>query len=102
VSRKQQLTELIKQPSAWLPVALSLAVFAVMLIFIATSGVPAPQPDEGTAAHLFQIWLLLEVLMISFFVFKWLPQKPRETLVVFAMQAGTMLLPMAIVHYLQL
>ena len=38
----------------------------------------AHEPDEGIGAHLFQIWLALEVLMIGFFAIKWLPQRPKE------------------------
>src|SRR5436305_1820558 len=71
---------LIKYPSAWLPVALSLAVLAAMLGFIALFGAPYRELDEGTAAHLFQLWLLLEVVMITFFASKYLSQKPKQAL----------------------
>ncbi|MBI2188664.1 MAG: hypothetical protein HYU37_16315 [Acidobacteria bacterium] len=53
----QRFAELLAKPSAWGPIALSLVVLAVMLTSIVVFGPPAPQPDEGTAAHLFQIWL---------------------------------------------
>lgn len=41
----------IKQPSAWLPLAMSFGALALVIGHIAVSGV-APETDEGTAAHL--------------------------------------------------
>lgn len=76
----------IKHPSAWIPIALSLAVLATFLIGIAIFGAPAREPDEGTGAHLFQIWLVVEILMMAFFAIKWLPQKPLQALVILAIQ----------------
>jgi tryptophan-rich sensory protein len=91
---------ILKKPSAWIPITISLIVFAIMLIAIATFGAPARQPDEGTAAHLFQIWLVVEVLMIAFFALKWLPRQPKQALLIVILQIIAMLLPMAIVfHY---
>ena len=80
------MNSIFKKPSAWLPVMLSLAVLATMLIFISMSGPPVRQPDEGTGAHLFQIWLVLEVFMITFFALKWLPKEPKQALVVLVFQ----------------
>jgi hypothetical protein len=77
---------ILKRPSAWIPILLSLAVIAAWLISIAVFGIPHREADEGTAAHLFQIWLGLEVLMIGFFGIKWLPQKPKQAVVVLAIQ----------------
>jgi len=93
---------LIKEPSAWLPIALSLAALATMLIFFAIFGVPAREVDEGTAAHLFQIWLVLEVMMVAFFAIKWLPQRPRQTLVVLALQIAAVIAACTPVYILQL
>jgi hypothetical protein len=61
-------------------------VIAAWLISIAEFGIPHREADEGTAAHLFQIWLALEVLMIGFFGIKWLPQKPKQAVAVLAIQ----------------
>src|SRR5438552_1371396 len=82
----QFMTLTIKKPSAWLPIALSLIVLAAWAISIAISGAPAPQPDEGVGAHLFQIWLGLEIFMIAFFAITWLPRTPKRTLLVLAIQ----------------
>ena len=81
----------LKQPSAWLPIALSVTVLALFLISFAMFGIPHRSKDEGTAAHLFQIWGVIEVLMVAFFAIKWLPQKPKQTLVVLTLQIAAVL-----------
>lgn len=96
------MTPTIKQPSAWIPIALSLCVLAAMILTIAVSGPPTPQPDEGIAAHLFQIWLVLEVVMIGFFALKWLPQRPLQALVVLALQILAVLAACFPVFYFKL
>lgn len=92
----------IKKPSAWVPMAMSLIVLITMLMYIAISGVPVRQPDEGTGAHLFQIWLVLEVVMVSFFAIKWLPQRPKQALLVLAIQIIAALAACAPVFYFNL
>ena len=92
----------MKKPSGWVPAAVSLGVLAVMLISFIVSGVPARQPDEGIGAHLFQIWLVLEFFMIAFFALKWLPQKPKQALVILAIQIIAALVACAPVFYFKL
>ena|SRR3989344_3225109 len=95
---------IIKHPSAWIPVALSLAMLIFILSYIAMNGVPAPDPeaDEGIAAHLFQIWLVLEVLMVGFFAIKWLPKKPKQAIVVLTLQIAAVIAACAPVFLLEL
>jgi hypothetical protein len=57
---------LIKKPSAWLPILLSLGMLALIACVWATAGL-AREPDEGTPAHIFQLWLALEAILIAFF-----------------------------------
>jgi len=94
----------MKQPSAWIPIALSIAMLAFILTLLAIHGVPDPaqNADEGVGAHLFQLWLVLEVLMIAFFAIKWLPQTPRLALAVLAMQIVAVLATCFPVFYLEL
>jgi hypothetical protein len=93
---------LLKHPSAWLPIALSLTVLATMLSYFAMTGIPHREADEGTAAHLFQIWLVLDVMMVVFFVIKWLPQRPQQALIILALQIVAALLVCAPVFFLNL
>ncbi|MBV9159551.1 MAG: hypothetical protein JO019_03075 [Candidatus Kaiserbacteria bacterium] len=77
---------MLKRPAAWLPLAFSGVAIVLIYGMIAVVGTPRRQADEGTAAHLFQIWLLLEVLLITFFAIKWMPREPRSTFIVVVLQ----------------
>ncbi len=93
---------LIKKPSAWIPIALSLAVLTTMLISFSITGIPTRQSDEGTAAHLFQIWLVLEGLMIGYFALKWFTREPRQAIWLLVLQVTAVLAACAPVYYLGL
>lgn len=95
------MSSIIKKPSAWLPIAVSLVALAMMLGYIAKFGV-VYHADEGTPAHLFQIFVAAEVFAISFFAIKWLPRAPKPALVVLVLQVVALLLPMSVVFYLKL
>jgi glucan phosphoethanolaminetransferase (alkaline phosphatase superfamily) len=86
----------IKQPSAWLPLALSLAALALVLGHAAMFGV-VHEADEGTAAHVFQLLMVAQVPIVIYFALKWLPRLPRATLLVLALQAGAALAAIAAV-----
>lgn len=92
---------ILKQPSAWIPIVMSLAILTMVLGIITISGVVYHE-DEGTAAHIFQIWLVLEVFMIAFFAIKWLPRAPRQALSVLALQIAAALAACAPVFLLGL
>ena len=93
---------LIKKPSAWIPIALSLVVLMTMLISFAINGFPTRQPDEGTAAHLFQIWLVLEAILIGYFVIMWIAKEPRQAMCILGLQIAAVLVACAPVYYLGL
>ncbi len=80
------MISLLRKASAQVPIVLSLAVLPAFLVTIAFFGSPTRQPDEGAAAHLFQIWLVLEFLLIASFAIRWLPQKPKQALTVLVIQ----------------
>ena len=92
---------LIRQPSAFLPVAMSLVALALVLGVIAAFGV-AHDADEGTAAHIWQLLMAAQVPMIAFFAIRWLPRAPRLTLQVLALQGGAALASIAPVFLLNL
>jgi hypothetical protein len=94
------LAESFKRPSAFLPIAMSLTAIAVIGIHIAISGT-APQADEGTAAHLWQLLMAAQVPIIAFFVIRRLPQAPRAALPVLAAQFVTALAALAPVYFLK-
>ena len=76
----------LKHPSAFLPVTMSFLAIAVVLIQIALFGT-APQPDEGTGAHLWQLLMAGQLPIVAFFAIRWVPHSPRHALPVLALQA---------------
>ena len=93
-------SRMIKQPSAFVPVAMSLAALATVLLHLARFG-PAPQPDEGTSAHIWQLLMAAQIPIIAFFAIKWLRRAPREALPVVALQIGAVLLALAPIFLLK-
>jgi hypothetical protein len=91
---------LMKNPSAFLPLAMSFSAFATVLIYVAMFGV-ARQADEGTAAHIWQILMAGQIPIIAFFAIQWLPRAPKEALLVLALQGGAALMALAPVYLLK-
>ncbi|MGE0041037.1 MAG: hypothetical protein AB7H88_16855 [Vicinamibacterales bacterium] len=89
---------MMKHPSAWLPVAMSLAALALLVGFLAVFGV-VHEPDEGTAAHLFQLLIAGQVPVVAFFAFKWLVREPLPALGVLVLQAAAILAAFGPVYY---
>ncbi len=85
---------MLKHPSAFLPVAMSLGALATVLMFVALHGT-APQADEGAAAHIWQLLMAAQVPIVLFFAIKWLPQSPRQTVPILGLQVGAALAAMA-------
>lgn len=79
------LPALWKHPSAFLPLLMSLGALSVVLIFLALHG-PAQQPDEGAAAHLWQLLMAGQLPIVLFFAIRWIPQDPRHAVPVLALQ----------------
>ena len=92
---------LLKKPSAFVPVAMSMAALATVLIYVSVHGV-VREPDENAAAHLWQLLMAGQLPVVLFFAVKWLPEAPRQALSVLALQAGAGLAAMAPVFFLHL
>lgn len=90
---------MLKHPSAFLPVAMSLGALAVVLVYLAVHG-PAPQEDEGAAAHLWQLLMAAQVPVILFFAIRWVPEAPRRAVPILALQVGAALAAIAPVFLL--
>jgi hypothetical protein len=91
---------LTKQPCAYLPMAMSLAAFALALSHV-LFGVEH-EADEGTAAHLWQLLMVGQVPVVFYFALKWLPKSPREALRVLALQFAAALAACAPVYWFKL
>jgi hypothetical protein len=89
---------ILKRVTAWMPVVMSGAALAIVLIHIARFGT-APEADEGAAAHLWQMMMAGQLPIIAFFAIKWVPRTPKPALLVLALQAIAGLAAMAPVFY---
>jgi hypothetical protein len=92
---------IVRHPSAFLPLAMSLTALTLVLVHIAIFGA-AREADEGATAHLWQLLMVGQMPVLAFFAVKWLPRAPRQTLCVLALQAGAALASMAPVFFLNL
>ena len=92
---------LMKHPSAFLPMAMSLAALALVLGHVAIFGV-VHEADEGTAAHLWQLLMAGQVPVVAYFALKWLPRDPGKALRVLALQFVAALAACAPVYWLKL
>ena len=90
---------MIKHPSAFLPLAMSFGALATVLIFVTLHGT-APQADEGTAAHIWQLLMAAQIPFVMFFAVKWVRKSPREAMPILALQIGAALVAMAPVFLL--
>jgi len=92
---------MLRRPSAFLPLVMSLAALAMVVAHVAFFGV-VRQADEGTAAHLFQLLMATEAPIIAFFAITWLPRDSVPALRVLALQIAAALAPLALVFVLEL
>ncbi len=92
---------MMEQPSAYLPLVMSLTALAAVLGNIAVYGV-VHQADEGSAAHIFQLLMTLQAPVVLYFAIKWIPKQPRRALQVLALQAGAWLMAFAPVFFFKL
>ncbi len=83
-----------------IPIAMSAAALATIAVHIARSGT-APQPDEGAAAHIWQLLMAGQLPVIAFYAVKWLPQVPGTALKVLAAQLGAALAALAPIYLLE-
>ena len=89
----------IKQPSAIIPVGMSVAALATVVVHISVFGT-APQADEGTAAHIWQFLMAGQIPLIVYYSINWLPRIPKTALSVLAVQLGAALAAAAPIYWL--
>ena len=92
---------MLKHPSAFLPLALSLCALTLVLVATQVFGA-GHEPDEGTPAHLFQLLMVSQAPIILFFAVKWLPQDTRQASRVFALQVVAAVAAFAPVYFMHL
>jgi hypothetical protein len=95
------VSTVVKQPSAFLPVAMSLAALGTLLVHV-TLFCCAREADEGAAAHIWQLLMAGQVPIVAYFAIKWLPRAPGQALAILALQVLAALAALAPVYYLKL
>jgi hypothetical protein len=91
----------MKQPSALLPIAMSIAALALVLTHVALFGV-VHEADERTAAHLWQLLMAGQLPVVAYFALKWLPQAAGQALAVLFLQAVAALAACVPVYWFKL
>lgn len=92
---------LARQPSAFIPMLLAVTALALLVVRLLTVGI-APRPDEGTTAHLWQLLMVCQVPLITWFALRWLRKAPGRALVIITVQLTLMLAALAPVFILHL
>jgi hypothetical protein len=93
---------LLKQPSAWIPIVISLAMLTFLVSYVAIFGITHPTgADEGAPARVFQTFMVIQLPIIAYFALKWLPKRPKKTLLILALQAVAWIVPIVTVIWLE-
>jgi hypothetical protein len=85
--RPSTVRDLLWSPSGFAPVAMSAGALAVIAGHVLTSGI-APQADEGTAAHLWQLLMAGQLPLVGWFALRWVPEGGRRAIAVSAIHVG--------------
>jgi membrane protease YdiL (CAAX protease family) len=95
------MTSLLRKPSAWVPMLLSLAALALVVGFAATVGVSSRDGDEGAAARVFQVLVLAAAIGITFFALRRVPEAPQAAAPVLALQLVLVAIPIVTILVLE-
>lgn len=91
----------LKYPSAYLPIAMSLAALLIVVVHVAVYGA-GHEVDEGAAAHLFQLLMVGQVPIVGFFALRRLRRETRPALTILAWQLAAAITALSPVHFLHL
>ena len=95
------MSAMMRRPSAFLPLAMSGVALLAVFVHVARFGT-APQADEGAAAHIWQLLMIVQLPVVAFFSIKWVPVAPKQALIVLALQIAAIvaaLAPVALLNW---
>ncbi len=98
---KSDIPSLIKRPSAFFPITMSLAAFAVVAGHLVIFGA-ARQADEGAAAHIWQLLVGAQIPIVVLFAIRWIPRAPQAALRILGLQVVAGLVAVMPVYFLHL
>jgi len=90
---------MLRNPIALVPIAMSATALAIVLVHLTLVGA-APQADEGTEAHLWQLLMAGQIPIVVFFAFTRLERDPRSALRVLGLQVAAAVAALAPVYML--
>ena len=90
---------LIKQPGAYIPLLMSLAALALVVGHAAIFGI-VHEADEGAAAHIWQLLMVLQLPIVAYFIVKWILSQPKDVLQILALEVTLWLANFAAVYWL--
>ncbi len=90
---------MLRHPIALIPIAMSGAAVAIVLLHLAFIGT-APQADEGTEAHLWQLLMAGQIPIVAFFALTRVARNPGQALSVLGLQVAAALAALAPVYLL--
>jgi len=93
---------LIKQPGAWIPLAISFTELSFLLGYVAIYGFTnQTNGDEGAPARIFQLLMAVQIPFIMYFALRWLPKQPKQALSILVLQAAAWIIPVLTVLVLE-
>ena len=96
--KKDGWFSILRHPSAFAPMLMSLFALAVVIINVARFGA-VREPDEGAAAHIWQLLMAAQLPIIVFFLARWLRRAPRAALSVLGLQVAAACAAVAPVYF---
>jgi hypothetical protein len=90
---------ILRKPSAQLPLLVSVAALVLVLGHAFLYGT-VHEADEGPAAHIWQILIVLDAILALAFTLHWWTRARRQTLIVLGILAATTLANFAAVFFL--
>jgi hypothetical protein len=91
----------VRQPSALVPLAMAMTALAVVLLHIAVYGA-VREADEGPTAHIWQLLMVAQLPALLVFGIRWLPKAPKQAMGVLVLLGAAILAAMAPVLLLHL
>ena len=100
MNKNSENHSLLRQPSAWIPLAMSLAALAFLLGYVTVFGI-VDNTDEEAPARIFQLIMAAQLPIAAYFAFTWLPRRPDRAFLVLALQAAVWVVPIITVIWLE-
>lgn len=100
-SAEMDAQTLLRRPSAFLPLGMSVAALILVVWFVASVGAVRGQHDEGAAARVFQVLMVAQSPIVGYFAVTWLPRAPRPAAVILALQLAGALAAIGLVLLLE-